>query len=165
MDEYYKRLTEAFTDLAHDGSLQDLNEQYKVLEFENDLQNNYTIRYRIDTENEWDTLPVTKQTFNICYNLLSDNFSKFKSMTGGKSDYYSKNKTLHINSARTGRGGQGIFGGRGGFGGRAGRGCGVCGHGRGRESYYTHYCPPYANISINIEDHQHPKEEFRKLSP
>ena len=58
MDEYYKRLTEAFTDLEHAGTSQNLNEHQKFLKCENGLQNNATIRYHIDAKNDWDTLSV-----------------------------------------------------------------------------------------------------------
>ena len=52
----------------------------------------------IDAENEWDALPVPRQIFDKLYYLLSDNFSKFKSITGGTSEDYFKNKTLQINT-------------------------------------------------------------------
>ena len=40
IEEYYKRLTEAFTDLAHAEASHDLNKHQKVLKYENGLQNN-----------------------------------------------------------------------------------------------------------------------------
>ena len=82
-------------------------------------------------------------------------------MTGGTSEAFYKNKTLHINSVELGRGGQVRFGGRGGSGSRDGRGCGRRGCGQGRGSTYIPYRPLYENININIETLQFPKEECR----
>ena len=158
IEEYYKRLTEAFTDLEYDGPSHYLNEHKMDLKFENGLQNNDTTRYHIKAKNEWYALPVPKQTFDKFYNLFSANFSKFKSMIEEKSGDYSKNKKLFIKAAGTGRGGRGrfvscdVFGGSGDRG-RGGRGCGqVWG------STYNPYHPPSANRNIKIESCQYPKE-------
>ena len=51
-------------------------------------------------------------------------FSKFKSITEGTSEEYSKNKKLRINAVVIGSGSRGLFGGRGGFGCCGGHGCG-----------------------------------------
>ena len=168
IEEYYKILRDAFTYLSHDGPSHKLNEHQKVLKSDNGLQNSSAIRYHIDAKNEWNDLPVTEQTFDKWYNLLSAKFIKFKYIKGGTSEEYSKNKTIWINTVETVHGGWGRFVGRGGFSSRGG--CGVRGNGerrrgRGRVSSYTHYFPLYANININFEDLQYPKYEFRQFSP
>ena len=116
------------------------------------------MRYNIDTKNEWDALPVPKQTFGKFYNIFGSNFTKFKYMTGGTSEEYSNNKTLWINTVVICRGGRGIFGSHGGFVGYSVCGCGVCRRGQGRGGTYTPYRPPYSNINIKIEARQCPKE-------
>ena len=92
------------------------------------MHNNSAINYYIDAKNEWDTVTVPNQNLNKFYNLFINDFSKYKYITVGTSEDYSKNNTLRINTVGTGLGGQGIFGGCGGFGICIGRGCGGRGH-------------------------------------
>ena len=157
MEEYYKRLTEAFSDLEHAGASHELNEHQKVSKFENGLQNAAAIRYHIEAKNEWERLPLMDQTFDTFYNLFSANFTKYKSLTNGTADDYTRSRRINaINTSNPGRGR-----GRGG----RGRGRGK-GHGRGRGGRGTPHSP-YNSTFINskLEARQYPKDEFRNLSP
>ena len=65
IEEYFKVITESFTDLAHSGPSHKLNEHQKVVIFENILQNNSTVRYHIAEK-------IIAMTYHLPNRLLID---------------------------------------------------------------------------------------------
>ena len=120
LETYYSIMTKAFNDLALAGPTHALNEEKKVMTFEQGLRDPTAISWYITAKDRWNALPPHEQTFDAFYNEFSKYMNKFK--------------VLSIPESRVSRIGSMDTSGRGRGRGRGNKARGRGGRGRGRGS-------------------------------
>jgi hypothetical protein len=154
LEDYYKRMTACFNDLANGRNQFTLKEHQKIAKFGHGLKNAQAVKYYVDAKLAWDSAPDPKN-FDDFYNFFSSKLQQYRNLMGEGSQPDTRHIVNQDASRGRGRGGQ------------FGRGSGREAHGRGRGrcrgGSYSPYTAPPGIPNFTAEARTYPQDLFHRM--